>query len=55
MATLEAIHEKEMRNNKFAAAMQGIDLDEDNEEEAGDVASSGGTLDMFGMGYEQGD
>ena len=32
LATLKAIREKEHRNNKFLAAMQGIDLEEEKED-----------------------
>ena len=37
MATLKAIYEKEHRNNKFIAAMQGIDIDKDKKGEDGAV------------------
>lgn len=37
MATLKAIYEREHRNNKFVAAMQGIDIDKDKKGEEGAV------------------
>lgn len=30
MATLKAIYEREHRQNKFTAAMQGVDIDKEN-------------------------
>ena len=35
MATLKAIYEREHRHNKFSAAMQGIDIDENKQGEGG--------------------
>jgi hypothetical protein len=37
MATLKAVYEREHRNNKFIAAMQGIDIDKDKKGEEGAV------------------
>lgn len=36
VATLNALREKEVRNNKFLAALQGIDMDEDQKQEEED-------------------
>lgn len=33
MTTLQAVYAREHRQNKFAAAMQGVDIDENNKED----------------------
>lgn len=33
MATLKAVYEKEHRHNRFVAAMQGVDIDENKSKE----------------------
>lgn len=38
MATLKAIYEREHRQNKFNAAMQGVDLDENKNKEGANGA-----------------
>jgi ribosomal protein L12E/L44/L45/RPP1/RPP2 len=53
MATIGAVYEREKRNHRFVAALKGIDIDENSEEETDDVAVSPGSLDMFGMGYTE--
>jgi hypothetical protein len=40
IATLGAMHEKENRQNKFLAAIQGIDLSPDNSSSSNDAPSS---------------
>lgn len=37
MATLKAIYEREHRHNKFTAAMQGVNIDENKQGEDGAV------------------
>ena len=37
MATLKAVYEKEHRQNKFVAEMQGVDIDKDKKGEEGTV------------------
>jgi hypothetical protein len=39
MATLEALRDKETRRNKFMAALQGIELNKEKEEEEQDPVS----------------
>ena len=36
MTTLKAVYEKEHRQNKFVAAMQGVDIDENKKNEGED-------------------
>jgi hypothetical protein len=57
VATLEAIREKEARQQKFMAAIQGIDLDGNQEEiqETNDIVDlSGWKADKEGFGIGQG-
>lgn len=56
MSIVTAIHEKENRNNKFLAAIQGVDLDGDSKEEpADDIADlKGWKADKEGFGIGRG-
>ena len=49
---MQAQQRQELRRNKFAAALKGIDLDENaSSEDNEDVAMSGGSLETFGLAY----
>jgi len=53
LATLKAMHDKEDRQNKFMAALQGIELEEKEEEQTADIADLKGwraNKDGFGIG-----
>ena len=53
MITLKAVNDKDKRDKKFLAAMQGVDLDEDGAEEVEDIAKVKGfraSQDGFGIG-----